>query len=215
MSHRCRIMKEPQAPPVGRRRRPRQGSSSERDPPGYRPTASGTRGGGGGGGPAKRGAGAAFFAFLSGSWGWNRSLTRGFAGKGFGVCAVWCSPCRTPGQENERTGMPLPFRRRAQRPAAPCSSGQTVQQLLAPARLPAPYPRTLPGRPRPSVSRGRPLRAARCYIWLSLSWEAKIDSYPCDQSGGMRQGRGSWCAQRAGRPLTTFPVFSVGCGWAV
>ena len=34
MSHRCRIMKKPQAPPVRRRRRPGQGSSSERDPPG-------------------------------------------------------------------------------------------------------------------------------------------------------------------------------------
>ena len=34
MSHRCRIMKKPQAPPVRRYRRPRQGSSSERDPPG-------------------------------------------------------------------------------------------------------------------------------------------------------------------------------------
>ena len=56
-----------------------------------------------GAGPAKRGAGAAFFAFLPWSeggqkldqgvlkkeaFGWDRGLTRGFTEKGFGFCAV-------------------------------------------------------------------------------------------------------------------------------
>ena len=59
-------MKEPQAPPVRRRRRPGQGSSSERDPPGTDRTRPDPMVVAEGEGPRSGRLGAVFFAFLAG-----------------------------------------------------------------------------------------------------------------------------------------------------
>ena len=147
MSHRYRIMKKPQAPPVRRRRRPRQGSSSETRP--CRVLTGRVRNPGGGGGGRAREAGrggrrfsrscrgrcrpgarvrdagawgAAFFAFLPGVGG-GKGMNRGYGGctdrDAFAVPSAVAALCR------------------------PCSSGRALQQWLAPGRLPAACPRPL------------------------------------------------------------------------
>ena len=78
MSHRCRIMKKPQAPPVGRRRRPGQGSYSERDPPGTDRTRPETRWRRWGLGP-RSGARWRRFSRSCRGTGCDRSPNRGFA----------------------------------------------------------------------------------------------------------------------------------------
>ena len=148
MSHRCRIMKKPQAPPVRRRRRPRQGSSSETRP--CRVLTERVRNPGGGGGGRARGAGRGggvfrvlagvvavraqesamrgrgwrrFSRSCRGSGGGGKGMNRGFGGcpdrDAFAVPSVSAALCR------------------------PCSSGGALQQLLAPGCRPAAYPRPL------------------------------------------------------------------------
>ena len=75
----------------------------------------------------------------NGSEGYAGNGFSGFARKnGFGRTRCWCFLCwTTEGKKMHGQGMPSPFRRRAQRPAAR-ALGQTIQQLLAPGHLPAP-----------------------------------------------------------------------------
>ena len=91
MSHRCRIMKKLQAPPVRRRRRPRQGSSSERDPQGTDRPRPDMQVVVAGAGPGVAGGGAPDFRVLAGgAWAGDRGLIGGFAG-GLGFCGVACA----------------------------------------------------------------------------------------------------------------------------
>ena len=68
-------------------------------------------------------------------------MTRGFAG--FGLTRCWAFLCRTTGvQEEARTGDAFAVPPAAQRPAAHAHQAEPSNSLLAPRRLPAPYPRT-------------------------------------------------------------------------
>ena len=142
VSHRWGIMKKLQAPPVGWRRRPRQGSSSERGPAGVLTKRVRNRGGGGGGRAREAGRGGGGFRVLAGGLGVDRGSTRGFAG--FGFTRFWCFfPVRRPGVggRTDRGCLSL-FRRRAQRLVARAHRAAHPTVCLRRGAFPGTYPRT-------------------------------------------------------------------------
>ena len=149
MSHRCRIMKKPQAPPVRRRRRPRQGSSSETRPCRVLTGRVRNPGGGGGGRAREAGRGGGVFRVLAGVVAVPGARVRD-AGRGGGVFRVLAGGSPGGGGKGlnrgfggctDRDAFAVPSAVAAL--CRPCSSGGAFQQLLAPGRLPAAYPRPL------------------------------------------------------------------------
>jgi len=165
MSHRYRIMKKPQAPPVRRRRRPRQGSSSETRP--CRVLTGRVRNPGGGGGGRAREAGRGGRRFSRSCGGCCRPGARvrdaGCGGGVFCVLAGGFPGGVSPGGGGKGlnrgfggcTGrMPSPFRRRSQRSAARAHRAERSNSGLrrGAARLPVRARSGTPSEPASAAS---------------------------------------------------------------